>query len=1181
MRWFGIVAFVFVAFLAGFGQCPVSDFSLQSEACLNEEIRLDQNALNSSLYEWVFCTTDYTSAPSATKLLSNYGAVYYSKILKNGDDTYLFCVSQTLNKLIGLRFTDLTTLSYVVHCEIDLSGIITNPAGLDIINDNGAWIGLVSSIVAPFKLVKIVFDENIQIVEESIDLSSVATLATPFDVRFLQQENDFYAFIANSTAPVAQQVIRLSFGASLSNLPVVSYVGFPASSQIASLDFHYSCNEWTGFASSRNGKIFRMDFAADLNTETPGVTDLTLSNTINDPGGFSLVEEHDEWIFIVQSRNGNLYTGRIESIADNTVDITNYGNVKSSTRDWGIEVYRFEEKYRIISGNFTNGGFGGLYALDFTQLCPGDKKYSKNPFEIFSFVQQGAFKISLKASNAAGASDLVTKEILVSNLQAPQISIQHPPAFCVASPVGFALDSDLELSSQDWDFGDGAGVSSDSAPEYSYGNSGDVFVTVGATAINGCKNIAESSLIIFDPPQSGFTLPPNLLCTNNSFTFHNTTPDTYNGHLSYQWFVDDNPASNELDLQHTFTTTGPKEIKLVTSIPGCADETSQTTSPVESGPVVDFSFSGTCEQETFLFQNEISEPVLSYLWDFGNGNTTDEANPSQEFTAFGDYIVSLMATNAAGCENIQAHIVAVHANPLIDFSADGPPNACAGTSASLQNQTANPDGREITEWLWDFSDPGNPEPQREKEPDHTFEAAGVYPVSLTATTASGCESTEEREITIMESPSVAFAFTPPCEDVPVTFSGPSGSGIAGWYWEIGTSYYDGMSPTHSFQTHGDYPLYLAVTGTNGCVSTHSQNVHIPEPLSPDFSVLKNCVDHETVFTDITTGIDPVIAREWILNGTESFFDSPLTQTFPDPGTENITLKVTAQSGCSYTRDRLVEIFPAPVAAFYASPASGAYPLEVNFTNTSSDATTYRWQFMDGTGTTSAAISPVHTFNESGSYNVVLTAYDERDCEDSFSAIVSTVAPLPDADVDMITLTPNADGSLKLIVTIYNKGNTILRNLPLDINFSGSVALRQVITESILPGTKHNFVLSTGILDAERQRYLCVSIDLDNDLSPMGNRMCTEFKDQLFVFSSYPNPTHSILNLEWISRAETTIRISLADALGRNIWTDESVGSVGLNHRTMDLSGLQNGIYYLFIEDGLTKSRQRILVSGKP
>jgi hypothetical protein len=277
----------------------------------------------------------------------------------------------------------------------------------------------------------------------------------------------------------------------------------------------------------------------------------------------------------------------------------------------------------------------------------------------------------------------------------------------------------------------------------------------------------------------------------------------------------------------------------------------------------------------------------------------------------------------------------------------------------------------------------------------------------------------------------------------------------------------------------------------------------------------------------------------------------------------------------------VAISPPPVAGFSAEPSAGAYPLEVTFVNSSLRATHYLWDFSDGTGASSMQESPRHIFNDTGSFKVILTALNDQQCEDSIEKTITTVAPLPDADIELISLAANADGTSRLIVTVHNRGNTVLKDLPVNIDFSGSLSLREIIHEPILPSAKFNLIVSSAILNVSSLRYLCVSIDVPGDLFPGGNRKCQQFENELLVFSAYPNPATTTLNIEWIAEANQIARISLVNALGARLLHAEKSTVQGLNQQAIDVSGLAGGIYFLVIEAGNSKNSQRILLLVKP
>ena len=409
------------------------------------------------------------------------------------------------------------------------------------------------------------------------------------------------------------------------------------------------------------------------------------------------------------------------------------------------------------------------------------------------------------------------------------------------------------------------------------------------------------------------------------------------------------------------------------------------------------------------------------------------------------------------------------------------------------------------------------------------------------------------------------------------FSPPEDNTITSWYWEIGTSYYTDASPFHTFKSPADYPLYLEVTATNGCTSSVRDVIHIPVPLTPAFSAVKNCVGEEAVLEDMTKGDDPVTSQEWSFDSGEAFTGSPVMFIFQEQATRTITLKVTAESGCSYAASKQIKILLPPVAGFAAEPASGAYPLEVKFGNTSSGATEYSWKFDDGS--VSSETSPIHIFSGPGSYNVELTALNDLGCDAVFVANIGAVAPLPDVDIEMISLTPNGDGSMKLIVTLNNNGNTVLRDLPLELDFGGT-HFTHILEGPIAPMSKFNFVFGTAVGGAPSIDYICVSADLADDLSPAGNRRCAELADKLFVFPAFPNPAADQLNVEWLAPETGSLRISVMDVLGRMALDVDAATVAGLNRHTIDVSGLGNGIYYLMLRQGDVSEVQRIAVSGR-
>ncbi|MCL4302969.1 MAG: PKD domain-containing protein [Anaerolineae bacterium] len=99
----------------------------------------------------------------------------------------------------------------------------------------------------------------------------------------------------------------------------------------------------------------------------------------------------------------------------------------------------------------------------------------------------------------------------------------------------------------------------------------------------------------------------------------------------------------------------------------------------------------------------------------------------------------------------------------------------------------------------------------------------------------------------------------------------------------------------------------------------------------------------------------------------------------------------------------------PEANFTADPQTGPIPLTVTFTNTSSEAASFRWDFGDGI--TSTLLSPVHTYTRAGVYTVTLIAHGSGG-----SATATTVITATDEAIDGLNITTDSPTLINQITT---------------------------------------------------------------------------------------------------------------------------------------------------------------------
>ena len=151
------------------------------------------------------------------------------------------------------------------------------------------------------------------------------------------------------------------------------------------------------------------------------------------------------------------------------------------------------------------------------------------------------------------------------------------------------------------------------------------------------------------------------------------------------------------------------------------------------------------------------------------------------------------------------------------------------------------------------------------------------------------------------------------------------------------------------------------------------NTAAPRPVAafvPDVST--GCGTTTVAFTDQSTG--SITSRSWDFgDGATSTAQNP-THTYAAPGIFAVKLTVTGADGsASITRHNCVTISSIPAPSVSANVTTGAAPLTVQFTGSSSgNATSWLWNFGDGTGASSVK-DPVHVYAVAGTYTVTLTA----------------------------------------------------------------------------------------------------------------------------------------------------------------------------------------------------------------
>ncbi len=221
-----------------------------------------------------------------------------------------------------------------------------------------------------------------------------------------------------------------------------------------------------------------------------------------------------------------------------------------------------------------------------------------------------------------------------------------------------------------------------------------------------------------------------------------------------------------------------------------------------------------------------------------------------------------------------------------------------------------------------------------------------------------------------------------------------------------------------------YTLSAVATGFD-CPATLTKTVEVIPELTATFQTEDPKVCQNAPFQIVYTGNASANAvYTWSYDDGQVNSGSgqgPIDLQWPTTGIKTITLQVN-ETGCnSNTEQQTVEVLPTPNAGFTASPTEGCEPLEVTFTDTTTNTggfVTYNWNF--GAAGTSTSPSPAITFNKEGTYNVSLNVTSDGDCK-SFVEKTSLIH-VYDSPTASFTATP-AETVLEEATISFANGST--------------------------------------------------------------------------------------------------------------------------------------------------------------
>ena len=294
-----------------------------------------------------------------------------------------------------------------------------------------------------------------------------------------------------------------------------------------------------------------------------------------------------------------------------------------------------------------------------------------------------------------------------------------------------------------WYFGDGA-TSTEQNPQHAYAqnNTYEVLLTVTDATNQTADDNANAEIGInhgddFHAYAGGeYVGNAGEPIQFYGFAEGGTTPYTW------QWYFGDGATSTEQNPVHTYDANGSYEAML--TVTDANNETADDNAQVTIGSQQGEGFQchagddyAAAVNEVIQFYGTASGGVepYSWFWDFGDGATATEQNPTHAYAAAGEYTVALTVIDATGAnatDETTADIGEDGGGQGDEFyvQADGPNEGAVGDTLQFYGIASG--GVEPYAWFWDFGDGTT---ATEQNPTHVFTLQGEYDVMLTVTDA--------------------------------------------------------------------------------------------------------------------------------------------------------------------------------------------------------------------------------------------------------------------------------------------------------------------------------------------------------------------------------------------------------------------------------------------------------------
>jgi PKD repeat protein len=287
-----------------------------------------------------------------------------------------------------------------------------------------------------------------------------------------------------------------------------------------------------------------------------------------------------------------------------------------------------------------------IEGASYSWVVDGGNPSSSNEREVIvEYTARGSYDVILTVSNSLGSeTNTLTDAVKVFDIPISQFSSSYDGVFLTVDNTSQFADS------YDWDFGDGT-KSQDENPTHQYQEDGTYTITLITSNECGTDTFSVSTDVEVSVPGINFTTSIREGCVPLEVIY---TDMSSNDPTSYEWVFEGGTPATSTDPNPviTYNSEGVFDVSVtMTNTAGNSTAVFEDHIIVKDLPAASFDINSPIGGAVSFTNTTPIGAADSYLWDFGDGTTSNEDNPTHTYTTSGTFTVILTAMNDCGSKD--------------------------------------------------------------------------------------------------------------------------------------------------------------------------------------------------------------------------------------------------------------------------------------------------------------------------------------------------------------------------------------------------------------------------------------------------------------------------------------------------------------------------------------------------